>query len=166
MSVEPRDVRRWPFDPVVRLIDLRWRCPNAYVSHIGIDGRASRVLGVSRSTIHRWRRGGLTCRTADRVAIALNLHPAILWPDWLDDVSGVVDANDDATSTTEDLGSDTDRWVAVDDIAGVPVGFVAVPLDPDRCVVAQAVLAGEGDQFSKCERRIGHGAITLHEAVI
>lgn len=84
MSVEPRHLRRWPFDPVVRLIEVRWRAPNAFVSHIGVDGQAARVLGIDRRAVNRWRHRGLTCRAADRVATALNLHPANLWPDWLE----------------------------------------------------------------------------------
>jgi lambda repressor-like predicted transcriptional regulator len=40
------------------------------------------TVGVARSTIYKWRRSGLTLFQADRVAIALGVHPSTLWPDW------------------------------------------------------------------------------------
>jgi len=39
--------------------------------------------GVTPRTVHRWYSGvQLSERTADRVAIALGTHPALLWPEW------------------------------------------------------------------------------------
>lgn len=40
------------------------------------------TIGTGRSTIYKWRREGVTVDTADRIAIALGLHPSTLWPDW------------------------------------------------------------------------------------
>ena len=45
-------------------------------------GRAARSYRVSRRTIYRWQRYGLSHRAADRAAIALGLHPISVWPDW------------------------------------------------------------------------------------
>lgn len=38
--------------------------------------------GVTRRTIQRYRTNGLTDAGADRIACALGIHPALLWPDW------------------------------------------------------------------------------------
>lgn len=42
------------------------------------------VLGVTRFTVSRWRSGvhRPTRNTVDRASIALDLHPANLWPEW------------------------------------------------------------------------------------
>ncbi|MEM7272659.1 MAG: hypothetical protein AAF547_06225 [Actinomycetota bacterium] len=41
-------------------------------------------LGVEPRTIYRWRAAGLSIDQADRTAIALDSHPAIIWPEqWL-----------------------------------------------------------------------------------
>lgn len=42
-------------------------------------------LGVDKRTVYRWRETGLTFWQADKAAGALNLHPALIWPDWLHD---------------------------------------------------------------------------------
>ena len=47
-------------------------------------GRAARSYGVSRRTIYRWQRHGLSDRAADQAAIAVGLHPANVWPNWQD----------------------------------------------------------------------------------
>ena len=39
-------------------------------------------LDVHEKQIYRWRSGGIPRYTADRLACHLNLHPAIVWPDW------------------------------------------------------------------------------------
>lgn len=40
-------------------------------------------LGVSIDVVVAWRHRGLSHKQADRVAIAMDLHPAIVWPDWI-----------------------------------------------------------------------------------
>jgi hypothetical protein len=60
--------RRWPFAPVRRL---------------GTRRQLARRLGVDDAQITRWNRTGLEDRTADRVGVALGMHPLELWPDWL-----------------------------------------------------------------------------------
>ncbi len=41
------------------------------------------LCDVSRSTVQRWARSGVDEWSADRVAMAVGVHPAELWPDWL-----------------------------------------------------------------------------------
>lgn len=41
-------------------------------------------LGVSTRTIWRWHNSGLSDVQADRIAVALDYHPANIWPDWHD----------------------------------------------------------------------------------
>lgn len=42
----------------------------------------ARRLGVNDRQVYRWRSTGLSDAMADRCAIALGLHPSILWPGW------------------------------------------------------------------------------------
>ncbi len=51
-----------------------------------LTGGASRAvlsekLSVTSRTIQRWRQSGIPIWEADRAAIRLGTHPAILWPD-------------------------------------------------------------------------------------
>ena len=43
------------------------------------------MIGVSERALHRWReRGGIPWTTADEAAIAIGLHPMLVWGDaWL-----------------------------------------------------------------------------------
>ncbi len=48
----------------------------------------SRRLGLSKTWANKTsRRGGLTEYAADRVAVALGLHPANVWDSWLGDTA-------------------------------------------------------------------------------
>jgi hypothetical protein len=50
--------------------------------------RAAVLLGTHVETVRRHReRGWITERQADRFAIALGLHPLILWPDFYDELA-------------------------------------------------------------------------------
>lgn len=40
------------------------------------------AVGARRTSVYRWRRNGLSVLQADRIAIALGLHPSTLWPEW------------------------------------------------------------------------------------
>lgn len=51
----------------------------------------SELTGFSRRTIHHWRKQGLTEYTADVAAVRVGAHPALIWPEWLDD--GIADAD-------------------------------------------------------------------------
>lgn len=42
-----------------------------------------RRVGISPAQLHRWKHDGLTTSAADRIAIALDRHPAEIWPEWL-----------------------------------------------------------------------------------
>jgi hypothetical protein len=43
------------------------------------DDTIANILGVARRTVLRWRHNGLTWDSADKAAITLGSHPAILW---------------------------------------------------------------------------------------
>lgn len=62
--------RRYPLDPVL--------------DHVGVTGLRplARVLGTDATTVRWWRDHGLTRDGADRVAVALGLHPMNVWPDY------------------------------------------------------------------------------------
>lgn len=45
----------------------------------------AREVNVTARTVSRWSAGNpLGAAVADRVAVALNLHPVLLWPDYCD----------------------------------------------------------------------------------
>lgn len=49
----------------------------------GPDSEVASLLGVAARTITRWRRGSqISEPVADRAAISLGLHPALIWSDW------------------------------------------------------------------------------------
>jgi transcriptional regulator with XRE-family HTH domain len=90
--------------PVLRQVDLtlpdlrpvHWRHTNQHregsSAHTVRDAQRAEALGVSDRTVQRWLHGGrLTARTADRVAAALGLHPALLWPEWYDQPAPTLD---------------------------------------------------------------------------
>jgi hypothetical protein len=54
------------------------------------DRTAAELLGINRDSLIRWRSPGATTTAAyaDRYAIALGVHPAELWPSWIDDFAG------------------------------------------------------------------------------
>ena len=66
--------------------DLRAvRYPEAAGIPTGSDGWASnlaRRVGVDRRNVHRWVHDGLSYIRADEAAVALGLHPALVWPGW------------------------------------------------------------------------------------
>ena len=74
---------RLPFEPVARLV------PTSADEHRrGAPVRSARqiadYLGVSTRRVYRWRREGIRYYDADRVALALGLHPLLVWPDYYD----------------------------------------------------------------------------------
>ena len=44
----------------------------------------SRRSGYPLRTIQRWKTSGIPLYSADRLAIRLGVHPANIWPDWID----------------------------------------------------------------------------------
>lgn len=62
--------------PLASLIEL-----TGPLSH----GRVAELVGgVARSTVCSWERRGLDEYRADELAVAVGLHPALVWPRWLD----------------------------------------------------------------------------------
>lgn len=45
-------------------------------------GRLAEQLGLSRRTICRYARHGMTEAQADHAACALGTHPALIWSEW------------------------------------------------------------------------------------
>lgn len=68
---------RWPLGP------LREVAPTIATAEL------ARMAGVSRRTAARWAETGLADVHADRVAVRLGLHPALVWPGWLDEGADV-----------------------------------------------------------------------------
>lgn len=60
---------RFPLEPLAALTRLD-------------QGELARVAGVSRRTVCRWKALGMNQWIADRLAIALGYHPAVVWPEW------------------------------------------------------------------------------------
>jgi hypothetical protein len=71
-----RKLERLPFDAIEAVV------------RSGIDGQVCSIedialrLHCNRREIYRWRVNGLTPERADRLAIHLGTHPALLWPHW------------------------------------------------------------------------------------
>jgi hypothetical protein len=59
---------RLPLEPLVR----------RYGTVCGL----ARALGVHRTQASRWRAMGVPLDTADRLAVAVGLHPCEVWPEW------------------------------------------------------------------------------------
>lgn len=66
--------RRFPLAPLAVLTG-----PPAGPAELG------RRLGVPRSSIEYYRDHGVGEVEADRLACVVGVHPAVIWPDWLDD---------------------------------------------------------------------------------
>lgn len=43
------------------------------------------ATGIDYRTFVNWKRNGLTWIAADHLAIATGIHPAVVWPQWMDD---------------------------------------------------------------------------------
>ena len=80
MGVKPA---RLPFQPVEELVRRSWQPRNEQDGPVmfGPAAIADR-LHINRTTIHRWQHAGIPEDRADRVALQLGSHPAILWPAW------------------------------------------------------------------------------------
>lgn len=53
--------------------------PTLSCVHLGCDRAVAERLGVTRRTVQRWKRRGLTIDDASRIASLLDTHPAELW---------------------------------------------------------------------------------------
>jgi len=52
------------------------------VSMYGSVSCLARALGRQRAQVQKWRRNGVPLVSADRIAVAVGLHPVEVWPDW------------------------------------------------------------------------------------
>lgn len=112
---ETSDAKRYPWEPLERLLMLRlgpgsvnvafgktrprdWPTAQMLAEHVGIAVRQ----------VYRWRRRGLSRLTADRAAVAAGYLPYLIWPDWLDDSIAAVEA-EDAANSRECAAEDCDR---------------------------------------------------------
>jgi hypothetical protein len=85
-------VQRWPWQPVEDLLTRRLGEPivvgdTTAASRIRREGATAgliaEVLGCHARQVWEWRhRGSLTTLWADRAAVALGLHPALIWDGW------------------------------------------------------------------------------------
>ena len=66
------DRRRYPLEPLAGLMGTTL-------------ADACRHLGVSGSVQKEYRERGVTAKVADRLAAKAGFHPAVVWPEWLDD---------------------------------------------------------------------------------
>lgn len=62
-----------PLQPLIEALALD---PAAWASQL-----ADR-LDVTTRTVHRWAASGMSVGIADRIAVALDLHPALLWDEY------------------------------------------------------------------------------------
>ena len=62
--------KRWPLGPL------------GAAAGTTTNAALARRLGVSVRTVWRWNHHGLSDTQADHGAIALGLHPVLVWPDW------------------------------------------------------------------------------------
>lgn len=73
-----------------RRLANRWVFPAAnLLDHLGpgtTQLAAAEVLGIDPNSVNRWRLDGIKLSTwqADRYAIRIGQHPAMIWPDWFD----------------------------------------------------------------------------------
>lgn len=70
---------RYPLDPLLDALGLR-----------SLNQAAARI-GVSGATLYEYRDRGLTAHVADRLAVKAGLHPAMVWPSWVEDGLTVLD---------------------------------------------------------------------------
>lgn len=68
----------------VRYPDLNVKALLAYTEDLGT---LAELLGVTRRTLHRYERSGLTIEQADMFAVRLGLHAAEVWPAWHTDLA-------------------------------------------------------------------------------
>lgn len=72
-------------DPVIHRVAMTWTC-SAHANGMarkcverGCDRAVAEAIGVTRRSVQRWKHDGLSVLDADRVAAALDTHPAELW---------------------------------------------------------------------------------------
>ena len=64
--------RRYPVEPLCALMRL---APSTALVRLGVSG----------STMQKYRDEGVSARVADRLAVRAGYHPAEVWPEWVDE---------------------------------------------------------------------------------
>lgn len=73
---------RLPYAPFARYVDLN--CPQANGRQLS-ERQMARFCDTPPSSIDKWRAAGeIPLYAADRAAIAMGTHPAMIWPEWFD----------------------------------------------------------------------------------
>lgn len=76
---------RFPFDPLIPIIEARYRQPNdadgTHYGAVGVVSKTVNVTGIARGRVQGWQRRGLNLRAADEIACVLGLHGSIIWPE-------------------------------------------------------------------------------------
>ena len=75
-----RNYRKVDAEPLIHIAARQH--PGSDAVGITNVGLAAQVLNISPSELHRWRHQGIPYYTADRLAIRLGYHPALIWEEW------------------------------------------------------------------------------------
>lgn len=70
----PPDIAKYPIQPLIRWSGLSQQ---GFAKHYGFHIRQ----------VQRWCADGMPWQSADRVAITCGLHPAIVWDEWIANVT-------------------------------------------------------------------------------
>lgn len=69
-GVEVIGQRRYPLGPLVD------------AAQAGSVLALAEAVGFTSRTVHRWAHTGIADSYADEAAVALGLHPGLVWPEW------------------------------------------------------------------------------------
>lgn len=75
-----RNYRKVDAEPLIQLAASQH--PGSDAVGITTVGLAAQALNIAASELHRWRHQGIPYYTADRLAIRLGYHPALVWEEW------------------------------------------------------------------------------------
>jgi hypothetical protein len=67
--------QRFPFAPLGLIVARRYG-PDVSPQTV------AELFDVSTRTLSRWKQNGLMFQSADRAAVAVGLHPSLVWPEW------------------------------------------------------------------------------------
>lgn len=62
------------------------------VERYGSISALARALGRDYAQVQKWSSDGVPERSADRIAVAVGLHPVDVWPDWYEVTEDVAQA--------------------------------------------------------------------------
>lgn len=84
---QPRAPRNLTLEPLLAILGER---PDIAPLEGQLRAAAeNRALGVDRAQRYRWRQIGISVYDADRLAVRLGTHPALIWDDWFADCETV-----------------------------------------------------------------------------